>query len=179
MHVLFRLLYHIDKDINSEFNELSKEQYIESIKFDALQDFDHYYADAICDYHSEDAGGWSNEYPQNVIIGAYEPERLISELKSTKAFQEKEYKEAITTLKNSGINTDIENLWDIIQMSSDSRPKVLWPITHIGLYLSQRPDIWLGFLDLLFASSLVTDNTIIEATDHPEQFAMIIIDCHV
>ncbi|MCI8649610.1 MAG: hypothetical protein HFG20_05790 [Anaerotruncus sp.] len=114
MHILHSILVHLPGDVPASEGE-SRGEYLERIRSYAETETEDFYEIAFDWRETATAGGWSNEYPENVLLGSEDGKKLIRELKKILETQTQEIRYNMEALINcfggqlSGIVFGIQN----------------------------------------------------------------------
>lgn len=178
MHYLCKILAMPDELGIDLSGDESKEEQIVNIRREVLYALDE--STTAFDWRTDDAGRWDESYPNNVIIGKYAPETLISEVKKIVDIQNKSVAEAIEIAKNSNI-VNLTDLWSWI-IQTPYNDNNLWEtslaIEHLKDYLGGNFNHTTHVLDLTTGSSVITNETLSEVVEFPEKFVLVLVDCH-
>ena len=187
MHTLHRILADIeDLGINSsDFPKEPKEEILSGVRNTILYWLDDIPRPYAFDWHTEDAGRWKDEYPNNVILGSYDVQTLVSELKNIKECQNTDMVNAINIASKYGITT-LTDLWTYLQnpqqpKNAMDKDKVdcSMALNTINNYFGNVYNFDSRFLYLNENITIVDTQIIDMVTQSPEQYAMVMIDCHI
>ena len=102
MHILHRILVHLPGDVPASEGE-SRGEYLDRIRFYAETETEDFHEIAFDWRETATAGSWSDEYPENVLLGSEDGKRLIRKLKKVRESQAQEIR------CKSGVSTQL--LW--------------------------------------------------------------------
>ncbi len=168
MHALHRILVKLE----------DKDETIDEIRsFAKSETEDHYNA---YDWRETDtAGRWESEYPCNVILGRDEPDKIIEELITVRKEQENVLHHHIVCLKKYCPSTNIE---DIIKNSPRSNfgegGWISYHLKSIADHLVGVYDFDSAFFNTEDSDSIVSDDLVEEIKKKPEDWAIVLFDCH-
>ena len=80
MHILHRILVHLPGDVPASEGE-SRGEYLDRIRFYAETETEDFHEIAFDWRETATAGSWSDEHPENVLLGSENREKLLRELK--------------------------------------------------------------------------------------------------
>lgn len=86
MHILHSILVHLPGDVPASEGE-SRREYLERIRSYPETETEDFYEIAFDWRETVTARGWSDEYPENVLLGSEDGKRLIQELKKVRESQ--------------------------------------------------------------------------------------------
>lgn len=187
MHTLHRILANLE-DIGIDLSDLSdksKEEQMSIVRREILYTLDEVSRPYAFDWHTEDAGRWKDKYPNNVILGSYDVQTLVSELKNIKECQNTDMVNAINIASKYGITT-LTDLWTYLQ--NPQQPKNFMDkdkvdcsmaLYTINNYFGNVYNFDSKFLYLNENITIVDTQIIDMVTQSPEQYAMVFIDCHI
>ena len=102
MHILHRILVHLPGDVPASEGE-SRREYLERIRSYAETETEDFYEIAFDWHETATAGSWSDEHPENVLLGSEDRGKLLRELKKVRESQAQEIR------CKSGVSTQL--LW--------------------------------------------------------------------
>ena len=102
MHILHSILVHLPGDVPASEGE-SCGEYLERIRSYAETETEDFHEIAYDWRETATAGSWSDEYPENVLLGSEDGKRLIRKLKKVRESQAQEIR------CKSGVSTQL--LW--------------------------------------------------------------------
>ena len=189
MHVLHKVLARLD-ELGIELSEdKPKEEQLLEVRKEVLSTLDEYAAGVAYDWREDTAGRWANIYPNNVILGKYDSQNLISEIKNAKAYQDETVMDAIKIIDGNN-SVSLMDFWKMIQNSSFSSPrtedgktseeksKIYVSACYLRDYIGGKFTWNIPFIDPIRDDVVITDSTIKEIIDSPENFALVFVDCH-
>lgn len=170
MHDLHRILVHIDEDNSLNLYLGNKEELMHKIRRYAVnmtEDF----KDAYDWRETDSAGRYSSHYPVNVLLGADDPEVLRSELQIACEKQKREIDAHVQELCAGG-SSDLKELID------PQNEAQAWHFAALGDLIGGRYTFDTAFFNTHTCNARVTQKTIDEVMEHPEEWAIVLFDCH-
>lgn len=168
MHALHRILVKLE----------DKDETIDEIRSFAKSETEDYY-NAYDWRETDTAGRWESEYPCNVILGRDEPDKIIEELITVRKEQENVLHHHIVCLKKYCPSTNIE---DIIKNSPRSNfgegGWISYHLKSIADHLVGVYDFDSAFFNTEDSDSIVSDDLVEEIKKKPEDWAIVLFDCH-
>ena len=167
MHALHRILVYLPDLVTGE------EKTAKDVR-DFAVDQTNSYGDKAFDWReTESAGRWSSVYPDNVIFGRDSGLKIIKELVDTREGVDKDIQRYIKYLYEE---TSTYNIADMI--SSNMSPKGRYYLRMLGLLNYGEYVFNSMFYNTRDYDSLITDKLIDEVKEHPEDWAVVLFDCH-
>ena len=168
MHALHRILVKLE----------DKDETIDEIRSVAKSETEDYYI--AYDWRETDtAGRWESEYPCNVILGRDEPDKIIDELLVVRDQQENILRHHVESLKKYCPSMNIE---DIIKNSPRSSfgegGLISYHLKCISGLLVGAYDFDSAFFNTEECDSIINDELINEIRKKPEDWAVVLFDCH-
>ena len=168
MHALHRILVKLE----------DKDETIDEIRSVAKSETEDYY-NAYDWRETDTAGRWEGEYPCNVILGRDEPDKIIEELITVKKEQENVLRHHVESLKKYCPSMNIE---DIIKNSPRSSfgegGLISYHLKCISSLLVGAYDFDSAFFNTEECDSIINDELINEIRKKPEDWAVVLFDCH-
>ena len=168
MHALHRILVKLE----------DKDETIEEIRSVAKSETEDYY-NAYDWRETDTAGRWESEYPCNVILGRDEPDKIIDELLVVRDQQENILRHHVESLKKYCPSMNIE---DIIKYSPRSSfgegGLIYYHLKSIANHLAGVYDFDSAFFNTEDCDSIINDELINEIKKKPEDWAVVLFDCH-
>lgn len=168
MHALHRILVKLE----------DKDETIEEIRSVAKSETEDYY-NAYDWRETDTAGRWESEYPCNVILGRDEPDKIIDELLVVRDQQENILRHHVESLKKYCPSMNIE---DIIKNSPRSSfgegGLISYHLKCISGLLVGAYDFYSAFFNTEECDSIINDELINEIRKKPEDWAVVLFDCH-
>lgn len=172
MHVLHRILLNIEN-----LKTQDREETINSIRsFADLETED--FCGTVFDWReTSNAGGWSDEFPNNVILGSENLELIIQQIERCQELQKNEINRYLKLIKEKlG-----DSLTTIIELSFNEYNE----ISHQLYQLKNLADLLYGkytfdsyFYDLGSRTSKITNHTMEKIRQSPENWALVLFDYH-
>ena len=168
MHALHRILVKLE----------DKDETIDEIRSFAKSETEDY-CNAYDWRETDTAGRWESEYPCNVILGRDEPDKIIEELITVRKEQENVLHHHVVCLKKYCPSTNIE---DIIKNSPRSNfgegGWISYHLKSIADHLVGVYDFDSAFFNTEDSDSIVSDDLVEEIKKKPEDWAIVLFDCH-
>ena len=168
MHALHRILVKLE----------DKDETIEEIRSVAKSETEDYY-NAYDWRETDTAGRWESEYPCNVILGRDEPDKIIDELLVVRDQQENILRHHVESLKKYCPSMNIE---DIIKnsprLSFGEGGLISYHLKCISSLLVGAYDFDSAFFNTEECDSIINDELINEIRKKPEDWAVVLFDCH-
>lgn len=168
MHALHRILVKLE----------DKNETIDEIRSFAKNETEDYY-NAYDWRETDTAGRWESEYPCNVILGRDEPDKIIDELLVVRDQQENILRHHVESLKKYCPSMNIE---DIIKNSPRSSfgegGLISYHLKCISGLLVGAYDFGSAFFNTEECDSIINDELINEIRKKPEDWAVVLFDCH-
>ena len=169
MHKLHCILVEVDPNDLVDCDDLGE---IGGFVREEAMDATRSYREQAFDWRSErDAGRWSDEFPgAGVVLGAAEPERFKELLRD---FSETPLRAALALVGNAAYAVDAEFLRKAWENASD--PFSLSQALRLvdGEYLFDS-----GFFSVPDGSARISPDTLEDALDGPERYALVFSDYH-
>ena len=180
MHVLHRILVHIPDACN--VSGMEREEIIDSVRSQAESRTEEF-ADIVYDWReTETAGGWSEEYPENVLLGSESQERLIEELEEVRKFQCGEIEANLASFKERAGNslTAAVNMMQVSSEEQDGREVSMarYYLKKLAKLLCGEYNCDSGFYDTESYSARVDNGTLEKVRRKPEDWALVCFDYH-
>lgn len=176
MHSLHRLLIDItDPELGLDDN-MSKEEQIDLIRNFALTNS---VAQGYAyDWRTEtDAGRWSDQYPNNLVLGKDDPQLIIDEVLCGRNYQDHYMDGLIIRAKDENID-NLETRWEIVKTQDSKGSTNLLDIQLAANFLSGNYTFDSCFLFVNDDVPIVCDYIIDKVTNDPSKFAILFTDCH-
>lgn len=168
MHALHRILVKLE----------DKDETIDEIRSVAKSETEDYY-NAYDWRETDTAGRWESEYPCNVILGRDEPDKIIDELLVVRDQQENILRHHVESLKKYCPSMNIE---DIIKNSPRSSfgegGLISYHLKCISGLLVGAYDFDSAFFNTEECDSIINDELINGIRKKPEDWAIVLFDCH-
>lgn len=180
MHKLHTLLVNIESYTSSP---IERDELIEEIRsFAACATYK--FSGVAFDYRKMDnAGRWSEDYPENVMLGKEHPKQVVKELRSCLENQENQLQDCLELLghfADSSVRDLTEFIWKQRQTNdSDALEHAAYNLKTIGTLLQGFYDFKSGFYDTKMETAFITGETIKKVEEHPENWALVFFDLHV
>ena len=135
--------------------------------------------DEAYDYRETDsAGGWSDEYPENVIFGREKPNVLIDELNEVKDEQERTLKYHIRELKKDFPTLNLHEIIDSVTAKCAASSFTAYHLKCIAEALSGDYTFDSCFYDTTTGYATVDDGVIKKVEERPSEWALVLFDYH-
>lgn len=174
MHYLFRSLVRID---SKKADAVSRKTLIDEIRKSAKDATEMYnYGHQLYDWREEDtAGGWVEQYPENVILGSENPSKLIKELLN----QQQREKTLLESLLDQIDETGEKSLRAIVKDSLAN------DVLGLAYDLSMLGHLLAGYVssDNAFlaegGAGCVSNDLLQQVKANPGEWAMVFFDHHI
>ena len=169
MHRLHCILVEVDPNDLVDCDDLAEaRQFIREEAMGATRQ----YREQAFDWRSEtNAGRWSDDFPgDGVVLGAAEPERFEELLLD---FSQSPIRAALEKLDGAGYTVDGDFLRRAWEDGSDLYRLALALRLADGEYLFES-----GFYSVPDGSARISHDTLEDALDGPERYALVFSDCH-
>ena len=168
MHALHRILVKLEE----------KDETIDEIRSFAESETQDYY-NAYDWRETDTAGRWESEYPCNVILGRDEPDKIVKELLTAREQQENVLHHHIESLKKYCPNMNLEDIIKNCPRSSFGEGfLVAYHLKCIADHLIGAYDFDSAFFNTEDSDSIVSDDLVEEIKKKPEDWAIVLFDCH-
>lgn len=128
---------------------------------------------------TETAGRWESEYPCNVILGRDEPDKIIEELLVVRKHQENVLNHHIVCLKEYCPSMNLEDIINTHPRSNFGEGGwIPYHLRCIANYLSGVYDFDSAFFNTEDCDSIINDELVKEVKNKPEDWAIVLFDCH-
>lgn len=181
MHILHSILVHLPGDVPASEGE-SRGEYMERIRSYAEVETEDFHEIAYDWRETATAGGWSNEYPENVLLGSEDGKKLIRELKKVRESQAQEIRCYLESLLScfddrlSGIVTELQK---------DSLGGLPMRVSHYTFQLKKMAKLLDGeyfydscFYDTAKYTARLDGTTMREVREKPQDWALVFFDYH-
>lgn len=168
MHALHRVLVRLEE----------KDESIDEIRSFAKSETEDCF-NAFDWRETETAGRWESEYPCNVILGRDEPDKIIKELLTVKEQQESVLHGHVESLKKYCPSMNIEDIVnDSPRSSFGEGGMIYYHLKSIANHLAGVYDFDSAFFNTEDCDSIINDELINEIRKKPEDWAVVLFDCH-
>ncbi len=172
MHALHRIL------VNTEnLKEKDRKETINAIRDFADLETEDFCGIAFDWRQTNTAGGWSNEFPENVILGSEKPELMIEQIQRCQELQKDEINHYLKLVKEKlG-----DSLTTIVEFASNKSNEISYPLyllKHLASLLYGEYIFDSYFYDLDGRTSKITNDTIEKIKHSPENWALVLFDYH-
>lgn len=187
MHTLHRILVYVPEATDSLNGNPSREELLETLRNFAEDRTELYRNEAFSCREIDTAGAWDDEYPENVLLGSENKEKILHELRTIRKAQWEEIQSCLSALgelANFSLKETAERLWRLDKLSAKREPE-----SHIENFstecLSKMIRYLCGeyfygsfFYDTKAQTALVKQNAISKVIQSPEKWALVLFDCH-
>ena len=182
MHYLHKILVYIPDvgQVGSKFPKVSKQKILSFAKTQT----ENYEGEAFDWRETESAGRWSDEYPDNVILAADDPDRFLEELGKAKTYKREALCQALKFLEENEL-LDLKKMATAILEDEQDSPMESQRLSMAAYSLGSIADHLKGtytynsyFFDTHRCTSLMHKQIFEEIQEHPQLWALIIFDCH-
>ncbi|ACM61483.1 hypothetical protein B0S90_2758 [Caldicellulosiruptor bescii] len=145
------------------------------------------YSDIVYDWReTETAGRWADEFPENVVLGSEQPEKVREILDRIRRNQQEEIENYVSTLKEHGWIDSSGNFTVSVSKLIEEAQKGLSSNNHLFLYCLSKLMAYLSgeylsnsfFFSTYHGTAYLDDTVYEEVYKKPEQFAFVIFDYH-
>lgn len=181
MHILHRILVHLPGDVPAREGE-SRGEYLDRIRSYAETETEDFYEIAFDWRETATAGSWSDERPENVLLGSENREKLLRELKKVRESQAQEIRCNLESLLScfddrlSGIVTELQK---------DSLGGLPMQVSHYTFQLKKMAKLLDGeyfydscFYDTVKNTARLDEATMREVREKPQDWALVFFDYH-
>ncbi len=182
MHFLHRILVYIpDICCVGKNNPSVTKQQIRSYANNQTECFDGH----VFDWREVDtAGRWSDEYPDNVILAADDPDRFLAELGKAQTYKREALCQALKFLEENEL-LDLKKMATAILEDEQDSPMESHRLSMAAYSLGSIADHLKGtytynsyFFDTHRCTSLMHKQIFEEIQEHPQLWALVIFFCH-
>ena len=181
MHILHSILVHLPENILAYEGE-PREEYLERIRSYAEVETEDFYKIAYDWRETATAGDWAGEYPENVLLGSENRERLIRELEKVQESQAQEIGYNMESLL--GCFDDL--LSSIVAaLQKDSVNGSPMQVSHYTFQLKNMAKLLdgeyfydSGFYDTAKHTARLDKATMREIREKPQDWALVFFDYH-
>lgn len=179
MHSLHKILVNL-----KQFGPATPEELITRAREYAEEETENYADTAFDGRITDTAGGWADQYPVNVMLGASEPERIVKELEEAKSFQEGELDEHFEYLGEAATCSLVDLKKAVFEhegiagKSSTRFSHVAFSLKCIGRLLGGDYYYSSHFYDTDSGTALITRETIQKVKACPFDWALVFFDYH-
>lgn len=181
MHILHSILVHLPGDVPADEGE-SREKYLERIRSYAEEETDEFYEVAYDWRETATAGGWADEYPENVLLGSEDGKKLIRELKRVQESQAQEIKCNMAQLVHC-FGDQLSGIVSGIQKGSVRGTPI--QASYYAFLMKKMAKLLDGeyfydscFYDTAEYSARLNEATIAKVQERPQDWALVFFDYH-
>lgn len=179
MHALHRILVNLEKiDITQEYLQNNREGAIDCIKDYADSETQDFYGTVFDWRETTHAGGWSGEFPENVLLGSEKSELLLQQIQLCQELQKEEINSNLKFIEEDAGST----LADIVYFVSKEPIKSLGSLCSLKIIanlLSGNYCFDSYFYNIDDGTSRINDNTFEKVKQSPEKWALVLFDYHI
>lgn len=163
---------------------IERDELIEEIRAFAANITSRFSGIAFIYRETDNAGRWSEDYPENVMLGKEHPKQVVKELRSCLENQESALQNYITRLghfADHSVRDLTEFIWKKRQTNDYSYTLgyTAYNLKMIGKLLQGSYNFESGFYDTQMRTTLITGETLKKVEEHPENWALVFFDLHV
>ncbi|MCQ4982129.1 MULTISPECIES: hypothetical protein [Lachnospiraceae] len=183
MHSLHKILVHIP-DLPLKPNTCSKKELISEIRSYAEEETSSDRMDIYDRRETDSAGHWAAQYPVNVLFAKDNVERFIQELIAVRDYQHHEIQDTLHKLsKKTGtdlqqITCEIEKMNHQYEITETVDPMTAFYLSKIASLLDGQYTFHSCFYNILGGTSMVYPQNIEAIQKNPEDWALVLFDCH-
>lgn len=185
MHSLNRILVNI-KELLGDTTDMNRSEIINRVRDYAEQETECFYEDAYDWRETDTAGRWQSEYPENVLLGSEDPERLLEEIADCEAAQREERDNNLSMLGGYAfmpLNDLIPLLWT--QSDTKSEKDEGFAVEMASYYIKNLAKLLSGeyFYNSLFYNTdeytaRISRDTHKKIQESPKDWAIVVFDQH-
>lgn len=179
MHILHKILVHLPSDAPAK-EGLPRQDYLDCIRSYAEAKTDEFYEIAYDWRETETAGSWSNEYPENVILGSESEKRLLRELNEALDSQSREIQNCTNSLIE-GFGEQLSGIVSGIQKGGNTpyqREQYAFLLKKLGKLLDGEYFYDSCFYDTAHYTARINEETIAKVQKKPQDWALVLFDYH-
>ena len=181
MHILHRILVHLPGDVPASEGE-SRGEYLERIRSYAETETEDFHEIAYDWRETATAGSWSDEYPENVLLGSEDGKRLIRKLKKVRENQAQEIRCNLESLLNC-FGDQLSSI--VAALQKDSVGSLPMRVSHYTFQLKKMAKPLDGeyfydsyFYDTAKYTARLDETTMREIQEKPQDWALVFFDHH-
>ena len=181
MHILHSILVHLPGDVPANEGE-SRKEYLERIRSYAEEETDEFHESAYDWRETATAGGWADEYPENVLLGSEDGKKLIRELKRVQESQTQEIKCNMAQLVHC-FGDQLSGIVSGIQKGSVRGTPI--QASYYAFLLKKMAKLLDGeyfydscFYDTAKYTAWLDETTMREIQEKPQDWALVFFDYH-
>ena len=175
MHILNRVLVRVYNGSNSLCDEdWDRENVIESARSFAKSETEEYYPQVFDWRETATAGGWANDYPENVLLSKEDISRFVKELEEALDDQLDQAKYHLD--KICEVSSDIKEFFEATKDKRGLMPA--WHLLQLSKLVYGAYTCDSGFYDTDSYSARITKETIDAVKESPNDWALVMFDYH-
>ena len=177
MHALHKILVRINGDGIHDLDRMAREEIMDDARYtaaSATEDFNQAY-----DWRETDtAGRWDDVYPENVLLSSDNIDSFIGEILDCKSKQQAEIDVCVKRIKEGLGSMDLQS---IIDRNTDTIRdySLLYELKLIAELLSGEYVFDSMFFDADYYTAKITEDTINKVRQSPNDWALVMFDCHI
>lgn len=178
MHTLVNYLVRIpDAAEQTVFNETDRCDAVSALRL-YVEDQTECYRDDIFDWRETiTAGGWQDEYPENVLFAADDPEAFVARLAEIQNRQREAIDGYLHQIAEICGTTDLEKI--VCQrLGTYGDLTTSWLLCQLADELNGRFTSKSEFYNCESGTSIITDKTLDAIRQNPEEWAVVLFDQH-
>ena len=177
MHALHKILVRVDGDGIHDADGMAKEEIMDEARHtaaDTTEDFNQ----AFDWRETETAGRWDDIYPTNVLLSADDINGFVYEILECKKKQEAEIDVCVKRIREGLGSMDLQSIIDR-NMDEVRDYSLLYELKLIAELLSGDYVFDSMFFDADFYTAKITEETINKVKQNPDDWALVMFDCHM
>lgn len=178
MHVLVNYLVQIPAAIDPDvLDKADREDIANALRCYVEDQTEHYQGDVFDWRETYTAGGWKNEYPENVLFASSDPEVFVDRLMHIRECQRRTIAAYLDQIEQVYGTTD---LVQIAKQSTDPncKRKAEWTLCQLANELNGRLTSGSDFFDCEERTTVISDATLDKIRQNPEKWAVVLFDQH-
>ncbi len=180
MHILHKILVHLPSDVPL-VEEQSREDYLKRIRRYAEEETDEFFGTVFDGRETDSAGGWSKEYPENVLLGSENGKRLLRELQKAQEDQAREirlYMEQVIEDFGNRLALVVSEIQKGFTACPAKASQAAFSLKRMAKLLDGEYFYDSCFYNTVEGNAKITDFTIAEVRRKPEDWALVFFDYH-
>jgi len=168
MHTLHRIL------VNTENLKTQDKNTTRDFADTETQDF---YGTVFDWRETDNAGIWSNEFPDNVLLGSENLELIIQQIERCQELQKEEINHYLKLVKEK-LGDSLTTITEVASNKSEEISHQLYLLKKLASLLYGEYTFDSYFYDLDARTSKITSDTIDKIKQSPENWALVLFDYH-
>lgn len=183
MHILHRILVPLTNG-NGLDKIADRMELIDSARSYAESETEEFYP-SVYDWRETDtAGRWSDRYPENVLLGKECPEHLLKEVEKCQQAQKdtlNEHLKALTDISGDKLSVLVQKITDYYDSGKTllgDTSLTAYRLNCLSMILSGKYYYDSYFYDTDSYTARIDLNTIQKIKENPDNWALVLFDCH-